>query len=126
METLSRPIESAGDDWSAPSPLHDFAFHVRAQLGLLGEDPAREGLIKTPDRVAAAMQWMTRGYGQTAEEVVGDALFTEDHENMVENLLMWTRDSKNKIYFVERDEKFDMFVNPQRYFLESRMSHGST
>ena len=83
METLSRPIESAADDWNAPSPLHDFAFHVRAQLGLLGEDPGREGLIKTPDRVAAAMHWLTRGYGQTAEAVVGDALFTEDHENMV-------------------------------------------
>jgi len=44
----------------------------------------------------------------------------EEHENMVENLLMWTRDSKNKIYFVERDDKYDMFHNPQRYFMESR------
>lgn len=35
---------------------------------------------------------------------------------MVENLLMWTRDSKNKIYFVEREDKYDMFQNPQRYF----------
>jgi hypothetical protein len=43
---------------------------------------------------------------------------------MVENLLMWTRDSKNKIYFIEKDEKYDMFVNPQRYFLESRLSGG--
>ncbi len=33
---------------------------------------------------------------------------------------MWTRDSKNKIYFVEREDKYDMFSNPQRYFLESR------
>ncbi|CAG7728333.1 unnamed protein product [Allacma fusca] len=49
----------------------------------------------------------------------------EDHENMVENLLMWTRDSKNKIYFVERDDKYDMFVNPQRYFLENRLSQGA-
>jgi len=35
---------------------------------------------------------------------------------------MWTRDSKNKIYFVEKEEKYDMFLNPQRYFLESRLS----
>ena len=83
METLAKPFESADDAWESPTSLHDYAFHVRAQLGLLGEDPAREGLLKTPDRVAAAMDWMTRGYRQTAEEVVGDALFAEDHENMV-------------------------------------------
>ncbi|CAL8110407.1 unnamed protein product [Orchesella dallaii] len=47
----------------------------------------------------------------------------EDHENMVENLLMWTRDSKNKILFVEKNQKYDMFVNPQKYFLETRVSH---
>jgi GTP cyclohydrolase IA len=83
METLARPIESVGDEWSAPTSLHDYAFHVRAQLGLIGEAPDREGLLKTPDRVAAAMEWLTRGYRQTPEEVVGDALFAEDHENMV-------------------------------------------
>jgi GTP cyclohydrolase IA len=83
METLTRSFQSAADDWDSPASDKDYSSHVRAQLGLLGEDPAREGLIKTPDRVAAAMQWLTRGYGQTAEEVVGDALFTENHENMV-------------------------------------------
>jgi GTP cyclohydrolase I len=83
METLARPIESVIGDWDSPTALHDYAFHVRAQLGLIGEDPGREGLLKTPDRVAAAMDWLTRGYRQTAEGVVGDALFTEDHENMV-------------------------------------------
>src|SRR5262245_48509382 len=83
METLARPFESAADDFVSPTALHDYAFHVRAQLGLIGEDAGREGLLKTPDRVAAAMDWMTRGYRQTAAEVVGDALFAEDHENMV-------------------------------------------
>jgi GTP cyclohydrolase I len=83
METLARSIESAADDFESPTSLHDYAFHVRAQLGLIGEEPGREGLIRTPDRVAAAMEWMTRGYRQSAEEVVGDALFAEDHENMV-------------------------------------------
>jgi GTP cyclohydrolase IA len=89
METLAIRYQPAADDWNSgsadnsPSALHDFAFHVRAQLGLLGEDPEREGLVKTPDRVAAAMEWLTQGYRQTAAEVVGDALFTESHENMV-------------------------------------------
>jgi GTP cyclohydrolase IA len=81
METL-RLLESTADDWDSPSR-HDLSFHVRAQLELLGEDPEREGLLKTPDRVAAAMRWLTRGYQQTAADVVGDALFTETHENMV-------------------------------------------
>lgn len=45
----------------------------------------------------------------------------EDHENMVENLLMWTRDSKNKIFFMEREDKYDMFGNPQRYFLGEKI-----
>ena len=56
---------------------------VRQQLHLIGEDPNREGLIKTPERVAKAMAWLTRGYGLTARGVVGDALFEENHENMV-------------------------------------------
>src|SRR3954465_5472941 len=60
-----------------------YAEHVRAQLELVGEDPTREGLLKTPERVATAMHWLTRGYGLTAADVVGDAVFAEDHSNMV-------------------------------------------
>jgi GTP cyclohydrolase I len=60
-----------------------YAAHVRAQLALLGEDPAREGLLKTPERVAKAMGFLTRGYAMSLSEVVGDALFEEEHENMV-------------------------------------------
>ena len=56
---------------------------VRRQLELVGEDATREGLLKTPERVANAMAWLTRGYGLTAEGVVGDAVFEESHENMV-------------------------------------------
>ncbi len=56
---------------------------VREQLGLLGEDPDREGLLKTPSRVAKAMEWLTRGYDLDARTVIGDALFAESHENMV-------------------------------------------
>jgi len=60
-----------------------FADLVRQQLALLGEDPKREGLRQTPTRVANAMQFLTRGYGQTVEEVIGTALFEEKHDSMV-------------------------------------------
>jgi GTP cyclohydrolase I len=63
--------------------LDTYAEHVRAQLGLIGEDPNREGLLKTPERVAKAMRWLTKGYEQTAMDVIGDALFNEEHSSMV-------------------------------------------
>jgi GTP cyclohydrolase I len=60
-----------------------YAALVREQLQLLGEDPAREGLVKTPERVAKAMAFLTRGYGERMEDVVGDAIFREEHRNMI-------------------------------------------
>jgi GTP cyclohydrolase IA len=60
-----------------------FRATVFEQLQLIGEDPKREGLLKTPERVAKSMGWLTRGYRMTAREVIGDALFEENHENMV-------------------------------------------
>jgi GTP cyclohydrolase I len=60
-----------------------YAGLVREQLALMGEDPDREGLLKTPERVARAMGFLTRGYTMTLDEVVGDAIFIEEHENMV-------------------------------------------
>lgn len=59
------------------------AAHVRGILRALGEDPARDGLVKTPDRVDGALRFLTKGYGQTVEEVIGDALFEEAHESMI-------------------------------------------
>ena len=56
---------------------------VRQQLALLGEDPAREGLERTPERVAKSLHWLTRGYAMNVESVVGDAVFEEDHQSMV-------------------------------------------
>jgi GTP cyclohydrolase IA len=63
--------------------LRDYKRAVRHQLELIGEEPLRAGLQKTPDRVAKAMLWLTRGYEQEVSEVVGDALFEEDHRGMV-------------------------------------------
>lgn len=60
-----------------------FQTTVLQQLQLMGENPKREGLLKTPERVAKSMGWLTRGYSMTAQEVIGDALFEENHENMV-------------------------------------------
>ena len=63
--------------------LEAYAAIVREQLALIGEDPSRDGLVKTPDRVARAMGFLTQGYAMTLEDAVGDALFEEEHENMV-------------------------------------------
>jgi GTP cyclohydrolase I len=56
---------------------------VRLQLAELGEDPQREGLLKTPERVATSMKWLTRGNHLCVEDVIGDALFEEEHDSMV-------------------------------------------
>ena len=56
---------------------------VRRQLALLGEDPDRHGLLRTPERVATSLSWLTRGYREDVHHVVNDALFEESHEGMV-------------------------------------------
>ena len=63
--------------------LDDLASHYKSIISLLGEDPDREGLQKTPMRVAKAMQILTRGYGQDAHKVLLDALFEEKYSQMV-------------------------------------------
>ncbi len=63
--------------------LDDLAAHYKAVLKILGEDPEREGLKKTPIRVAKAMQVLTRGYTQDPHKVLTDALFEEKYDQMV-------------------------------------------
>ena len=61
----------------------ELAGLVRRQLELLGEDPDRDGLLKTPERVAKALAWLTRGYDADVRAEIGDAVFEETHESMV-------------------------------------------
>jgi GTP cyclohydrolase I len=61
----------------------EFEALVRRELELLGEDPDREGLRRTPARVARALKWMTQGYGSSAKDVVGNGIFEEKHDNMI-------------------------------------------
>ena len=61
----------------------ELAALVRRQLELIGENPAREGLLKTPARVASSLKWLTRGYDLAVADVVGDAIFEEQHDNMI-------------------------------------------
>lgn len=61
----------------------EIASHVKEILRLIGEDPAREGLVKTPERVAKALQFMTQGYEQNGTEIIQKAIFDEEYKQMV-------------------------------------------
>ena len=63
--------------------MREFEDLIRRQLELIGEDPKREGLARTPARVAKALRFLTQGYDTSAEEVVGKGVFKEDHDNMI-------------------------------------------
>ena len=63
--------------------LEELADHYKEILTLLGENPEREGLEKTPMRVAKAMQTLTKGYQMDAHKILTDALFKEDYNQMV-------------------------------------------
>jgi len=72
-------------EMSGGRSLDDVAFEdlVEAMLRRLGEDPGRPGLVKTPERVEKSLKWLTRGYHLSVEQVIGDAIFDEDHHDMV-------------------------------------------
>jgi GTP cyclohydrolase I len=78
-------IEGLELDADAAPSLEDVPFQalVREMIRRLGEDPARQGLVKTPERVEKSLLWLTRGYHMSVEQVIGDAVFDEDHHNMV-------------------------------------------
>ncbi|MBQ7222383.1 MAG: GTP cyclohydrolase I, partial [Bacteroidales bacterium] len=57
--------------------------HYKEILRLIGEDPEREGLLKTPERVAKSMQFLTRGYEEDGAAILRSAMFKEDYQQMV-------------------------------------------
>jgi GTP cyclohydrolase I len=61
----------------------EIAAHYQEIIRLLGENPDREGLLKTPNRVAKAMQFMTYGYQVDAQEILRSAMFQEEYQQMV-------------------------------------------
>lgn len=63
--------------------IEQLAAHYKEVLSIIGEDPDREGLQKTPMRVAKAFKTLTRGYGEDARKVLTDALFKEEYSQMV-------------------------------------------
>jgi GTP cyclohydrolase IA len=84
----SAALESPAEDWGldldeAPEHNAEFEQIIRRTLEILGEDAHREGLRKTPQRVANSLTWLTRGYDMDVHNVVGDAVFSESHSSMV-------------------------------------------
>ncbi len=61
----------------------ELAVHVKEILRLLGENPEREGLLKTPERVAKSLQFLTQGYAQNGTEIIHKAIFEEEYQQMV-------------------------------------------
>lgn len=70
------------ESWDA-SNIEELASIYRRVLELLGEDPEREGLLKTPTRVAKAMHFLTNGYNMNAEQILRSAMFKEEYKQMV-------------------------------------------
>ena len=61
----------------------EIALRVKEILALLGEDPDREGLLKTPERVAKSLQFLTQGYSQDGAKIIRSAIFDEKYQQMV-------------------------------------------
>ena len=71
------------EDIYSPEAIEELKVHYREILRLLGEDPEREGLLKTPERVAKAMSFITKGYTEDPIEILKSALFKEEYKQMV-------------------------------------------
>ncbi|KAF8897212.1 hypothetical protein BD779DRAFT_1489600 [Infundibulicybe gibba] len=78
--TISRLNATADEKLAREKKLSEA---VRSILECIGEDPDREGLLRTPERYAQALMWMTRGYEERLADVINDAVFAEDHDEMV-------------------------------------------
>ena len=81
MEELT--VNYRREDIYNPEKIEELMGHYREILRLLGEDPDRDGLLKTPERVAKAMSFITKGYSQNPIDILRSAIFKEEYQQMV-------------------------------------------
>ena len=77
------PVRYRRQDLYDEATTEALSRHVAEMLPFLNEDPAREGLVKTPLRVARSLQFLTKGYGMDPEAILNSALFHEDYSEMI-------------------------------------------
>lgn len=77
-ETGYQKIDTYNDE-----VIENIANHYKEILGAIGEDPKREGILKTPERAAKALQYLTHGYDLDASAILKSAMFKEDYSQMV-------------------------------------------
>ncbi|MBS0003076.1 MAG: GTP cyclohydrolase I FolE [Thioalkalivibrio sp.] len=87
MTAMTRPIkidQEQADEAHAPvASVEKMSSHYSEVLSGLGEDVAREGLVDTPTRAVKALKYLTRGYAMDLDEIVNNALFSSDNDEMV-------------------------------------------
>lgn len=85
LSNLADRLALDEEDESVPSTSSEAELEhvVRRQLELIGEDPDREGLVRTPRRVAKALETLTSGYTMSVEKIVNNAIFSEDYDEIV-------------------------------------------
>ena len=71
------------EDIYDPQTIESLKHHYTEILRLLGEDPAREGLLKSPERIAKAMSFLTKGYTEDPQAIIRSAIFREEYKQMV-------------------------------------------
>ncbi len=76
-------IETGVEDFADAARRAEFEDLVRRQLELIGEDPTRAGLVRTPLRVTRSMEWLTRGYETDLKDAIGAGIFEDEHDNMI-------------------------------------------
>ena len=80
---LTGHIHSSRPALSPAQRATELELLARRQLELIGENPERDGLLRTPERIARSLAWLTRGYRMDVRAEIGDALFDEQHEQMI-------------------------------------------